>query len=118
MCAVLGGMAPFDGANEEQILDSVLHSKLSFKDETWDEISSSAKDMIKRSDLGAWMGQGLGFGAAQQAQLCRREVRQDSIQCQGRDQEVRVLGCKYLNFKPGRGQGLGQEDLGLEGLWL
>ena len=79
MCAVLGGMAPFDGANEEQILDSVLHSKLSFKDETWDEISSSAKDMIKRSGFGAGGGSGQVLDSVLHSKLSFKDETWDEI---------------------------------------
>mmetsp|Transcript_24682 Transcript_24682/g.53878 ORF Transcript_24682/g.53878 Transcript_24682/m.53878 type:complete len:930 (+) Transcript_24682:237-3026(+) len=44
----LGGYPPFDGPNEQQIFNSIMHKPLRFAEPSWKQISHGAKNMISR----------------------------------------------------------------------
>lgn len=44
---LLAGYPPFDGQNDEEILEKVKKSNYSFKNQIWNGISNEAKDLIK-----------------------------------------------------------------------
>ena len=44
---LLGGYAPFDGDNDEEITDAILDGEFDFDDPTWDMVSEDAKDFIE-----------------------------------------------------------------------
>jgi len=48
MYIILCGSAPFRGKNDGDILTNVLRGVVTFKEREWKNVSSSAKDMIKR----------------------------------------------------------------------
>lgn len=48
MYVLLCGYPPFNGANDKAIIESVLKGKFSLDEPEWDEISSEAKDLVKR----------------------------------------------------------------------
>ena len=45
---LLCGYPPFVGANDSQLIQSIVESKLTFPKEDWKNISDSAKDLIKK----------------------------------------------------------------------
>jgi calcium-dependent protein kinase len=44
---LLCGYPPFNGANDKQIIESVLKGKFTLDEPEWDEISADAKDLVK-----------------------------------------------------------------------
>ena len=44
---LLGGYPPFDGQNDEEILEKVKKSNYSFKNQVWNNISKEAKELIQ-----------------------------------------------------------------------
>lgn len=45
---MISGVPPFDGDNDEQILESITEGKLKFDDEIWSVVSPEAKDLISK----------------------------------------------------------------------
>lgn len=48
MYILLSGKAPFDGENDEEILDKIKKGELQMKDDIWEEISEDAVNMINK----------------------------------------------------------------------
>jgi calcium-dependent protein kinase len=44
---LLSGEAPFDGEDDQEIVDAVYEGKFSFDNEIWDDISEEAKDFVE-----------------------------------------------------------------------
>jgi calcium-dependent protein kinase len=45
---LLCGYPPFNGANDKQIIESVLKGKYTLDEPEWDDISEDAKDLVRR----------------------------------------------------------------------
>jgi calcium-dependent protein kinase len=45
---LLCGYPPFNGANDKQIIDSVLRGKFTLDEPEWDEVSEEAKDLVRK----------------------------------------------------------------------
>lgn len=44
---LLGGYAPFDGDNDDEITDAIVSGEFDFDDPIWDQVSEDAKDFIE-----------------------------------------------------------------------
>ncbi|KAG1671375.1 hypothetical protein FOA52_011872 [Chlamydomonas sp. UWO 241] len=45
---ILSGYAPFEGANEDKVFQAIMYKPLRFADETWNDISGEARDVVSR----------------------------------------------------------------------
>lgn len=48
MYLLLCGYPPFAGEDDEEIMDNILKENLDFPDEEWQDISSSARNLIAK----------------------------------------------------------------------
>ena len=46
--ALLTACTPFYGPDQEATRDAILHKKLAFTDEVWQEVSDSCKDLLQK----------------------------------------------------------------------
>ena len=48
MFILLSGRPPFDGSNDNQILEAVKQAKVDLKGSMWNKVSEDAKDIVKK----------------------------------------------------------------------